>query len=402
MIPRLAPPLTIRELSLSLERGRPLAAFEEAFARLAQTKHAIAFPYGRTALICLLEALGIQNQKVICPSYTCVVVPHAISYAGNLPVFIDCASGSYLMDLELAEKAVDDDVGAIVPTSFFGEPVCLDQIGKFSRRHPRVAVIQDCAHGFFCEDNGRPVHKYGIAAIYGLNISKVITSVFGGMVTTDDDLLASSLRMIRVARLTNASLVQSISRRLYFVFSRLALTPLFYGTVKSLSSFGILNRFIRYYREAIIDMPSDYLIQMTSFQSLVGEWQSTRYHEVIAHRRMLANYYGTQLADSDHLRLPVFTPGHTWSHYTVGVAEASGYLEAAFRQGIELGTLLEYFIPEMQAYAGHPHYDQGVAKQYVGRVLNLPIHCQVDLRVADRVIDLLRVDWAGSQSNRFS
>ena len=52
-------------------------------------KHAIFFPYGRTGLLFLLEALGISDQEIICPAYTCVVVPHAIVLSRNEPVFVD-------------------------------------------------------------------------------------------------------------------------------------------------------------------------------------------------------------------------------------------------------------------------------------------------------------------------
>ena len=390
MIPRLCPPIRLSDLPRAFLPAQPVACFEHAFAVLAGTKHAIAFPYGRTALICLLEALGIADKEVICPSYTCVVVPHAIVHSRNTPVFVDCAPDSFLMDMALARDAVSAQTGAVIATSFFGEPVSLDALASFGRMHPNVAIIQDCAHSFFCEDNGRPVHKYGIAAIYGLNVSKLITSVFGGMVTTDDDALAARLYAVRASRVASATLGKSVARRLYLIASRIALSRMGYGTVKAMTALGLMDRFVRYYEDSKIDMPPDYLQGLTGFEAMVGTWQCGRYHDVVAHRRRLADLYHAGLKDCDHLILPAPNPGHTWSHYTLRTQYASAYIQSLATQGVELGHMLEYFIPGMPVYQSARHLDRGVARGYIGHTVNLPVHLFVGTDDAERIAGAMR------------
>jgi len=392
MIPRLCPAVPFSMLPLTLGAHAPVVEFEAVFATLATTKHAIAFPYGRTALLCLLEALGLSQQEVICPSYTCVVVPHAITYSGNRPVFVDCSKDSFLMDLELAGNAVTERAGAIIATSFFGEPVSLDALDALARHHPQVKIIQDCAHSFFCTDTGRPVHKAGIAAIYGLNISKLMTSVFGGMVTTDDDLLAQRLREVRAQRLSSASLSKSIARRLYFVAARIALSRTMYGGIKTVSTLGLLDRFVRYYQDSAIDMPKDYLMEMSRFEAAIGTRQCHTYDAAIAHRRALAAQYHEGLNGCAHLVLPAPNPGHTWSHYTVRTRSAPAYIAALAKHGVELGELLEYFIPDMPTYQSARHHTHGIAKNYIGNVVNLPIHSFVTASDAADIIRHLRVE----------
>lgn len=393
MIPRLCPPLSLPSaMALALKPGVPLTHFETAFARLADTKHAIAFPYGRTGLICLLEALGLAQTEVICPSYTCVVVPHAITYSGNQPVFVDCAQGSFLMDWELAHEAVQPHTGAVIATSFFGEPVSVAALDEFRRAHPHVAIIQDCAHSFFCEDGGVPVHKQGIAAIYGLNVSKLMTSVFGGMVTTDDDGLAARLRAVRAARVAPATLKKSVLRRLYLVASRLALSRPAFRAVYGISQLGALDRFVRYYEETKIDMPADYQQGMTGFEAMVGMAQCAAYAGVVAHRRALAARYHAGLSGVAHLALPMPCAGHTWSHYVVRTPHAQAYRKTMAAEGVELGELLDYYIPDMQVYRHARVLDRGVAKSYIGQVLNLPVHRFVNETDAGRIIAALRVE----------
>lgn len=392
MIPRLTPAIDGREIlkMIGWARHDAVTQFERVFADKAGARHAIAFPYGRTALICLLEALGINNKQVICPSYTCVVVPHAVNYSGNQPYFVDCAENSFLMDLELASAAVTTETGAIIATSFFGEPVDLDKLQAFKARHPHVAIIQDCAHSFFCEDKGRPVHLFGKAAIYGLNVSKIITSVFGGMITTDDAGLAATIRRVRLHRVAPASLAKSISRRLYFLASSIALQNFSYGFVRKLSELGALDRVTKYYSEEKIDMPLDYLSGLTAFEAEVGISQVEKYDAIVAHRRRLAKFYNASLGDATHLKLPSAINGSTWSHYVVRSTRARYYLAEALSNGIELGDMLEYFIPDMPTYRSNGHADRGIARSYINNVVNLPVHVNVNADAAAKIVLLMR------------
>ena len=161
MIPRLKPAIGWGELkaAFSISRTSDVPRFEKAFSELAGQKHAIAFPYGRTALVGILRALKLSEAEILCPSYTCVVVQHAIVTSGNIPVFIDSDPIDFNMNLDLVDQAITKNTKAIVVTSLFGYPVKLDLIDRIRKRHPDLIIIQDCAHSFFCEENARPVHR---------------------------------------------------------------------------------------------------------------------------------------------------------------------------------------------------------------------------------------------------
>ncbi|WP_193370353.1 DegT/DnrJ/EryC1/StrS family aminotransferase [Pelagibius marinus] len=392
MIPRLSPDIPLAGLGQALHPSPPDAVdrFEAAFAEVAGTRHAIAFPYGRTALICLLQAMGLKDRQIICPSYTCVVVPHAIEYSGNESVFVDVSEDSFLMDMDLAEQAVNERTKALIATSLFGEPVDLDRLARFEERFPAVAIIQDCAHSFFCSDKGKPVHKHGVAAIYGLNFSKILTSVFGGMVTTDDDDLAEAIRTSRARTVSAAGLKKEISRRLYYVAALCALNPVMFGLTWRLSRLGVLDRFIRYFDEFKIDMPADYLTEMAPFEAMIGIGQLKRYQDIVSHRRMIAGRYHHALSGAKHLTLPPNPEGATFSHYVVRTDDAARYLALAEDAGIELGELIDYFVPDLPAYKDHLSFGAGIGRRYVGRVVNLPVHRGVDVGVANRVATIMQ------------
>ena len=63
----------------------------------------------------------------------------------------------------------------------------------------KVWLIQDCCHAFGAEWNGRMISTSGDVAIYAFNISKMITSIFGGMLTFQDQMLADKVRAWRDA-----------------------------------------------------------------------------------------------------------------------------------------------------------------------------------------------------------
>ena len=98
MIPRFKPHLNQEELlaAMTPDQGA-VERFEEEFARTFEAKYALAFPYGRSALWALLNALNIHDAEIILPAYTCAVVAHAIVLSGNSPRFVDINLHDYNM-----------------------------------------------------------------------------------------------------------------------------------------------------------------------------------------------------------------------------------------------------------------------------------------------------------------
>lgn len=390
MIPRLKPYLNWHELVAAFSRPRhdDVEQFEQAFAAKMGQKYALAFPYGRTGLMLLLEALGLKNKEIICPAYTCVVVPHAIVYSGNTPVFVDSQEEDFNINLDLVPDVITEHTKAIIATSIFGYPVNLDKLDIIRQQYPHIHIIQDCAHSFAAEWKGRPVQKEGIAAIFGLNISKLITSIFGGMVTTDDVQLFERLRILRSQRLKPASLAKSIRRLLYLLVVYPAFWGPIYGMVNRLERSGILNYFVKYYDEGAIDMPSDYLEGMTAIEARVGQAQLEKYEPLIEQRRKVAAFYHEQLKDLPTLHLPPLVGGATYSHYVPQVQHRETMLQYALRKGIQLGWLIEYSIPEMQSYGANNLQAFPVAGNAARETINLPIWGDED--VAHHVIPIMR------------
>ncbi|PIR21821.1 MAG: hypothetical protein COV44_11160 [Deltaproteobacteria bacterium CG11_big_fil_rev_8_21_14_0_20_45_16] len=404
MIARLKPRLGLAELSASMRFWCQNAVqdFEKAFAKEAGQKFALAFPYGRTGLMLTLKALEFQNKEIICPAYTCVVVAHAIVKSGNRPVFVDCEKDSYNMDLEKAEAAITDNTAAIIATSLFGYPVNLDQLQAINRKHSQVRLIQDCAHSFMAQFNGVEVQKVGTAAIYGLNISKLMTSIFGGMITTDDEEFYRKLKNLRATSLRKSSIGRSFKRFIYLSAVSIAFWNPVYSFVNWLERLGWLKRFVNYYDESAIDMPADYLVIMSPLEARVGLVQLRKLRAIIDDRRRHAKLYIEALQNLKGLKLAPFREGATYSHFVIETETRDSLLQYCIKNGVQLGKLIEYSIPEMKAYVDYSRNPEAFkyAHHYKDRMINLPIW-HSDNRSTFKIIDLMKSFkiWEGNKKN---
>jgi perosamine synthetase len=380
MIPRFKPKIGWPEWKelIGPSGADAVERFEAAFAVLMGQRCAIAFPYGRTGLMLLLEALGIRDREIICPAYTCVVVPHAIVHSGNEPVFVDSSQRDFNMDLDMAEAAITEKTAALIATSIFGYPVDLDRLDRIRRNYPQVTIIQDCAHSFATEWRGRQVQKEGRAAIYGLNISKMITSIFGGMITTDDYFLAGCLRDLRTRRLKPETLLRSFGQRAYLMASTLAFWGPLYGIVNRLGQKGWLDRFSKYYDDSRIDMPVNHRDWMTGVGARIGQAQCKRYASIINQHRAAAACYAECLEGIGDLELPPLVSGATYSHFVIRVKDGSArgsLLNRSLARGVQLGQLIEYSVPEMPVYRKRPgaRFACPVSARLAHTTINLPV-----------------------------
>jgi len=375
MIPRFKPDLDLQEIiaALTPPHKDDVERFEQAFAEKMEQRHAIAFPYGRTGLMLLLEAMGLKGKEVICPAYTCVVVPHAIVFSGNTPVFVDCEEGGFNMDLNLVPEVITSNTGAIIATSIFGYPVDLDKLDSLRNKYPHIKIIQDCAHSFAAKWKGRHVQKAGDAAIFGLNISKIITSIFGGMVTTDNDELADKLRRLRNERLKSASLMKSLRRLLYLLAVYPAFWKPIYGIIYRMERAGLLNKFVKYYNENIIDMPKDYLQAMSKLEARVGIVQTQKYDKVVSMRIQKAFEWYENLQNENDIKLPPMVDGATYSHFVCIANDRKAVMEKWRKKGIQLGQIIEYCIPYMKAYSKYRVKEFPFALKYSNTTVNFPL-----------------------------
>jgi dTDP-4-amino-4,6-dideoxygalactose transaminase len=195
----------IREQWITL--GEMTLQLEAEFAMRCGVKHAIAVSNCTAGLHLAVLAAGIQaGDEVICPTLTFVATANAVRYVGAIPVFCDVVGADNLnIGPAQAECLITPKTRGIVVVHYAGFPVDMVGIRALAAKHG-LKIIEDCAHALFSVLQGRNCGAWGDVAAFSFFGNKNMTCGEGGMVTTDNDEIAASVRNMRSHGMTTLTL----------------------------------------------------------------------------------------------------------------------------------------------------------------------------------------------------
>lgn len=261
-----------------LVHGTECAAFEERLANYIGVRHAVLVSSGTAALHVALMALDIgPGDAVIVPDFTFPATANVVELVGARPVLVDVGPSTYSITPDCIETALSRWSGnvtirAIMPVHQFGCPADMTGIMEVAERN-NLLVIEDAACALGGSHRGRTIGTFGNLTCFSFHPRKTITTGEGGLITTDDDLLASKLRQIR-------------------------------------------NHGIEYCDGQMDIVRAGLNYRMTDIQAAVGKAQLARLDGYIRKRRSLRQTYESLLRGSK-LQLPALVDGHTWQTFMV-------------------------------------------------------------------------------------
>lgn len=180
--------------------GRFVKEFEERFTRLIGTKEAVALSSGADAdalaLAVMYDFGAKRGDEVIVPALSFVATGNAVLQAGFKPVFVDVERETLNVNPAKIEEVITDRTRAIMPVHLMGKPARMDEINEIAKRY-NLYVVEDAAEAHGARYKGRNVGTLGDMAAYSLYLAHIITSVEGGIVTTDNTEFAEILRSLR-------------------------------------------------------------------------------------------------------------------------------------------------------------------------------------------------------------
>lgn len=182
-----------------LSLGPELPAFEKAFAEYLGCKHAIACNSGTSALHMMMLTAGIgPGDEVITSSFSFIASANCIEMVGAKPVFVDVDPETKNLDPARLESALTERTRAILAVHIFGRSADMAAINAFASRH-NLMVLEDACESLGARARGRMVGdgSEGLAAAWGFYPNKQMTTGEGGMVTTNDDAFALSIKKLR-------------------------------------------------------------------------------------------------------------------------------------------------------------------------------------------------------------
>jgi dTDP-4-amino-4,6-dideoxygalactose transaminase len=185
-----------------LTTGPRAADLEQRFAEYVGARHALAVSSGTAAMHLVLVALGIgPGDEVITTPITWPATANVIVHTGATPVFADVRDSDLNVDPERVAELVTPRTKAIMPVHLYGQPADLEPIHALG-----LPVVEDAAHAAESEYRGRKVGGLSDATCFSLYATKSIAAGEGGIVTTNDDELAESIRALTIMRRGHGSL----------------------------------------------------------------------------------------------------------------------------------------------------------------------------------------------------
>ncbi len=180
--------------------GAEVTALEEALATFCGVRCALGVSSGTDALLMSLMALGLgPGDEVITTPYSFFATAGVIARLGARPVFVDIDPVTFNLDTRAVPARITARTKAILPVHLFGRCVDLGPLLEVARKHG-IAVIEDAAQAIGARDEqGRLAGASGTMGCFSFFPSKNL-GAFGdaGMVVTNDEQLAETLRLLRV------------------------------------------------------------------------------------------------------------------------------------------------------------------------------------------------------------
>ena len=350
-------------------------------------RHAFLFANGRGAMVLLMQSLLEASKQgkrttVILPSFTCYSVAASAILAG-LNVRICDVNESTLSYSEEQLLNVDfDDVLAIVSTSLYGIPTDLRRLEAIARDNG-VFLIDDAAQCLGATVGDRPVGTFGDAGLLSFDKGKVITSINGGVLVTNDDEIAAQIhaRYSGTPRLSVSSRIGELVKLQAYAF---LLHPLLYTIPSNLPGLGLgrtvydENIPVRRYFEKL---------------SPIVQSQLQRLESINGHRRIIASRYEERLANQVGLSIMTSRASDRpiYLRYPVRIEDkdARGRFLQAFKT---YGCSISYpnALPDVEELAGRVEVQN---KQVSGgrivasQLVTLPTHAYVRSKDIDTICD---------------
>ena len=235
--------------------------FEQKMCGMVRRQYGVAVANGTAALEIAVRALGItEGDEVIMPTFTIISCAIAVTKLGAVPVLVDSDLYTWNMSVDEIEARITNKTKAIMMVHLYGLPVDVDKVLELAKKYD-LKVIEDAAEMHGQTYKGKPCGSFGDISIFSFYPNKHVTTGEGGMIVTDNFLLAE-----RCAFLRNIC----------------------------------FRKDVRYVHDEIGDN-----YRFTNLQAAVGLAQLERLDEFVERKREMGRYYTERLKEMEGIILPI-------------------------------------------------------------------------------------------------
>jgi CDP-6-deoxy-D-xylo-4-hexulose-3-dehydrase len=191
-------------------QGENVERFEREWSKWLGCKYSLFVTSGSTAnfllVASIIEEYGLKRgDKVILPSCTWVTNINPIIQLGLTPIFCDVNLENYSFDLENLKQISEfhSDIKLVFVTHLLGIPA---QVEEYRKIFPEALFIDDVCESHGCLDNsGNKIGKNSLGATFSFYFGHHMSTVEGGMISTNSKELYDLMKMKRSHGLARVS-----------------------------------------------------------------------------------------------------------------------------------------------------------------------------------------------------
>jgi perosamine synthetase len=342
-----------------LTTGPKVGEFEERFAAWVGAQCGVSFSSGTAALHAAAFAAGLgSGDEAITTPMTFCATANCVLYQGATPVFADVSADTLNLDPGEVAKRLSTGTKAILAVDYAGHPADLDALLAVTKQRG-ILLIEDACHALGADYRGKRVGGIADMTVFSFHPVKHLTTGEGGMVTTNDAMLAETLRRFRNHGISSDARQRQASGQWYYEMVLLGFN----------------------YR-------------LTDVACALGLSQLTNLSENLARRREIAAQYTAAFRDVPQLNAPSVRAevNPAWHLYPIRLDLAKltvdrGQIFRALRAeniGVSVHYIPVHLHPYYRDRFGHRDGECPVAEAAYERLISVPMfHGMTDADVAD-------------------
>jgi len=177
------------------ESGTMNERLEKKFAEINGLKYAITANSGTSTLHIALNSFGVgPGDEVIIPALTVAMCGFSVWQCGAVPVYADVLPDTFLINPKDVEEKITNKTKAIMPVHMYGNMCDMNSIMEIAKKN-NLSVVEDCAEcQLSTDDKGQIAGTIGDVGSWSFENSKHLTTGDGGIVATNNELLAAKMR----------------------------------------------------------------------------------------------------------------------------------------------------------------------------------------------------------------
>lgn len=172
---------------------------EALLANLHSVKRVVVMSNATTALQLLFRALSLEGE-IIMPAFTFIATAHAAAWERLQPRFVDIKHSTHCIDPSSVQDSISAATAALVGVHLWGHVCDIDALTSIANNH-KIPLLVDASQAIgwnhACLASAFDALDGPLASVISLHATKLVSSLEGGAVLTNDDSLADQLRKMR-------------------------------------------------------------------------------------------------------------------------------------------------------------------------------------------------------------